>query len=153
MTRHGIFATAVALRGISLIDAISPKISPFPILPMALFLAIRLTSPSRSRYILSRWSRSLLPFSFSVTGASPSEKGRQLRHPLWPLAARARNRARARRRDVTAGVDRGEEHHRSLARKQADHCRTRAAVRNVHQLHAGHHVEELAREVRRAARA
>src|SRR5260221_156799 len=61
MTRHGVFATAVALRGISLIDSISPKISPFPILPMTLLFAVRVTSPSRSEYILARRARTAGP--------------------------------------------------------------------------------------------
>src|SRR6266849_4236759 len=37
MRRQGRFATAVALRGISRIDASSPKISPSPTLAMTLF--------------------------------------------------------------------------------------------------------------------
>src|SRR5260370_41294 len=75
MTRHGVFATAVALRGISLIDAISPKISPLPILPMTLFFAVRVTSPSRSKYILSRRSSSRFPFSFSAKMVAPLATG------------------------------------------------------------------------------
>ena len=72
ITRHGVFATAVALRGESLIAAISPKISPTLTAPSGLPLAASPTWPSSSRYILSRLSRMRLAFSFSAKNTVPA---------------------------------------------------------------------------------
>jgi len=65
-------AHALALRGIWLIEAISPKTSPFLTVAMTLPFAARLTSPSRSRYILSLLSRRRLPLSFSANSVVPA---------------------------------------------------------------------------------
>ena len=54
ITRQVLLATAVALRGESLIAAISPKISPALSDGSGLPLAMSDTSPSSSKYILSR---------------------------------------------------------------------------------------------------
>ncbi len=70
MTRHWVFAVAVALRGDSLIAPISPKISPALTLPMTLPLATSVTSPSISRYILSRLRKPA--FSFSSKNLIPA---------------------------------------------------------------------------------
>src|SRR5215471_1222506 len=60
----------------SVIDAISPKISPFLTVPMTLPFPVRLISPSTSRYILSLWSRSRLDLSFSAKRVVPWDRFR-----------------------------------------------------------------------------
>ncbi len=72
MTRQALCATALALRGESLIAAISPKISPTFTVPIGLPLAASPTWPSSSRYILSRLRRILLAFSFSAKNTVPA---------------------------------------------------------------------------------
>ncbi len=72
MTRQAVCATALALRGESLIAAISPKISPTFTTPIGLPLAASPTRPSSSRYILSRLSRMRLAFSFSEKNTLPA---------------------------------------------------------------------------------
>jgi hypothetical protein len=51
---HGVFATAVALRGVRASAAISPKISPAFTERISCAAAVRLTRPLSRRYILSR---------------------------------------------------------------------------------------------------
>ena len=72
ITRHAVVATAVALRGESPIAAISPKISPALSAPIGLPLAASEISPSRRKYILSRWRNSRLAFSFSAKSTVPA---------------------------------------------------------------------------------
>ena len=72
ITRQAVLATAVALRGDSVIAAISPKISPGLIGPIGLPLATSMTSPSSRRYILSRLRRMRLAFSFSMKNLAPA---------------------------------------------------------------------------------
>ena len=67
MTCESFFATAVALRGASVMAAISPKISPAFTLPITFLPVSRLTSPSRSRYMRSPRK----PFFCSAKMTSP----------------------------------------------------------------------------------
>ena len=57
ITRQAVFASALALRGACVIEAISPKIWPFFTRPMLFLRATSSTSPSSSRYILSRMKK------------------------------------------------------------------------------------------------
>ena len=69
---QSVFAIAVALRGRLAITASSPKISPAFTTPKNLFLIIRPTSPSSSRYILAPLENRPPDFSFSAKIGLPA---------------------------------------------------------------------------------
>jgi hypothetical protein len=72
ITVHSVFATAVALRGASVIAASSPNTSPGFTAPTSFRPAISATSPLRSRYILLALASRRLPFSFSLKIVVPA---------------------------------------------------------------------------------
>ncbi len=72
ITSQAVCAWAVALRGDSLMAAISPNTSPGRTLPTGWPRASSATSPRSRRYILSRLSSRRLAFSFSAKNRVPA---------------------------------------------------------------------------------